>query len=152
MFTDGKRKYKEWLQIEVDESGANMRRYNLQKRETESIPLTADLKYSLITSQIRGSGNKAVIYKHLQSLTPKAQAKVEEPEAGSETVTINGEGAEVVRNKQEMRLQLKFDGKPDASTREKLKANGFRWAPSHGAWQRLLNENSECALKRITDK
>lgn len=154
-FYDGKRHYKELLNIEVDETGERLRRYNIEKRETESIPLTSEMKYRLIIDKISGSGNKAVIYKHLKSLTPATRAKAakEEPDAGSdtaETVTINGETAQVVRNKQEMRLQLIFEGKPDADTREKLKSNGFRWAPSCMAWQRLLNDNSAYALKRIT--
>ncbi len=51
-----------------------------------------------------------------------------------------------------MRLQLIFEGKPDDKTRNTLKSNGFRWAPSCMAWQRLLNENAEWALRRITDK
>lgn len=154
IFTDGKRKYKELLNFEIDEAGENRVTYNLEKRENEYIPLTDEHKYNLIISQISGSGNKAVIYQHLKSLTPKAQAAAEEATTEEETatVTINGETAEVIRNKDEMRLQLIFEGKPDGDTRDKLKSNGFRWAPSQGAWQRLLNSNSEFALRRITDK
>lgn len=153
IFTDGKRKYKEWLQVEVDESGENMQRFNLKNMETESIPLTDERKYSLIISKISGSGNKAVIYQHLKNLSPEVQAKkttAEEAEKNgtAETVTINGETAQIIRNKDEMRLQLVFDGKPAEKTREILKSNGFRWAPSNSAWQRLLNDNSEYALKR----
>ena len=153
-FFDGKRRYKELLNIEVDESGENLRRYNVAKRETESIPLTAETKYSLIISKISGSGNKAVIYQHLKSITPKAQAEVAEAATESTeaaTVTINGETAEVIRNKEATRLQLGFGGKPDEATRTILKSNGFRWAPSCVAWQRLLNDNAEYSLKRITD-
>ena len=152
-FTDGKRHYKEMISIEVDESGKNLLRYNCDKRETELIPLTDSHKYSLIIGRISGSGNKAVIYKHLQSLTPKAQAaaaKEADPETEAETVTINGETAQVIRNKTDMRLQLIFNGKPDEKTREVLKLNGFRWAPSNMAWQRLLNDNAEYSLKRMT--
>lgn len=154
IFTDGKRKYKELLNFEIDEAGENRVTYNLEKRENEYIPLTDEHKYNLIISQISGSGNKAVIYHHLKSLIPKAQAAAEEATTEEETttVTINGETAEVIRNKDEMRLQLIFEGKPDGDTRDKLKSNGFRWAPSQGAWQRLLNSNSEFALRRITDK
>ena len=155
-FYDGKRHYKELLNIEVDESGKNLMHYNFDKRETEAIPLTDERKYKAIIAKIRGSGNKAVIYKHLESLTPEAQAKPAEEtqttESTAETVKINGETAQVVRNKEEMRLQLMFDGKPDEGTREKLKSNGFRWAPSCMAWQRLLNSNAEWALNRIADK
>jgi hypothetical protein len=152
-FTDGKRHYREMVSIEVDETGENRVTFNLEKRETELIPLTAEHKYSLIIGRISGSGNKAVIYQHLKNLTPKMQAaKAVEESSNSETtdtVTINGETAKVVRNKEDMRLQLMFDGKPDEKTRETLKSNGFRWAPSNMAWQRLLNENAEWALRRI---
>lgn len=152
-FTDGKRHFREFISIEVDETGQNMVSYNYEKREKEFIPLTDAKKYGLIIGRIAGSGNKAVIYQHLKNLRPEVQ-KVQKPAetAEIETVTINGESAKVVRNKQEMRLQLIFDSKPDTSTREKLKSNGFRWAPSHGAWQRLLNYNAELALKRIADR
>lgn len=30
-----------------------------------------------------------------------------------------------------------------------LKQNGFRWAPSQGAWQRLLNENGRRAAREV---
>ena len=161
-FTDGKRHYKGMVSIEVDEAGENRVSFNLDKRETELIPLTDEHKYNLIIGQVCGSGNKAVIYQHLKSLTPAAQAKAAEaaatPEAetetaeAAETVTIKGDSARVIRNKYEMRLQLIFDGKPSEETRTLLKANGFRWAPSCMAWQRLLNDNAEWALRRITDK
>lgn len=55
----------------------------------------------------------------------------------------------VVRNAEEMRLQLIFEGKPEAEVRDILKQNGFRWAPSKGAWQRNLNGNSEYALQKV---
>ena len=150
-FTDGKRHYKELVSLEVDEAGANHVTFNTRKMETELIPLTDEYKYNLIISKISGSGNKAVIYKYLKSLTPKAQAKAAEPaeDKPADTVTINGEAAKVVRNKEDMRLQLIFDGKPGEKTRGILKSNGFRWAPSCMAWQRLLNENAEWALRRI---
>jgi hypothetical protein len=155
-FYNGKRHYKELLSFEVDESGENMQRFNLKNMETESIPLTDERKYNLIISKISGSGNKAVIYQHLKNLSPEVQAKkatAEEAEKNgtAETVTINGEPAKVVRNKEDMRLQLIFDGKPEEKTRETLKSNGFRWAPSNMAWQRLLNNNAEWALKRIAE-
>lgn len=55
----------------------------------------------------------------------------------------------IVRNTEEMRLQLMFDGKPEPEVRDILKSNGFRWAPSQSAWQRHLNSNSEYALKAV---
>lgn len=47
------------------------------------------------------------------------------------------------------RLQLFFDEKPDEEKRYYLKLNGFKWAPSEGAWQRQLNENAIAAASRM---
>lgn len=60
------------------------------------------------------------------------------------------DGGEVVMNKAENRVQIIFDGKPDADIRTKLKGAGFRWAPSQNAWQRQLTENGIRAAKEIT--
>ena len=51
-------------------------------------------------------------------------------------------GGKVEANAADNRLQIFFDGKPEADTREKLKEYGFRWSPSAGAWQRQLNDNA----------
>lgn len=42
------------------------------------------------------------------------------------------DGGRVVVNTNENRLQIIFDGKPDADLRAELKSEGFRWAPSQG--------------------
>jgi antirestriction protein ArdC len=59
------------------------------------------------------------------------------------------EGGKVEVNKQDNRLQVFFDGKPDADTRAELKSNGFKWAPSVGAWQRQLNGNAFYAANYV---
>ena len=55
----------------------------------------------------------------------------------------------VVENTEIMRLQLIFDGKPETDVREILKSNGFKWAPSQGAWQRQLTPNAKYAMQRV---
>ena len=55
----------------------------------------------------------------------------------------------VVVNTTENRLQIIFDGKPDADIRTELKSEGFRWAPSQGAWQRQLTDNAMRAARRL---
>lgn len=49
------------------------------------------------------------------------------------------------------RVRLIFDGKPPADVIAQLKARGFRWAPSVGAWQRQLTpaarHAAECVLR-----
>lgn len=58
----------------------------------------------------------------------------------------------VVENAKIMRLQLIFDGKPDADTRAVLKKNGFKFSPSNTAWQRQLTQNAKYAVKRVIDE
>lgn len=60
------------------------------------------------------------------------------------------DGGEVRMNKEVGRIQILFDEKPDAATRDELKANGFRWAPSQQAWQRQLTENGIRAANRLS--
>ena len=69
-----------------------------------------------------------------------------------ETVYVGWEfeGGHVEANREQSRLQVFFDGKPDADARQQLKEHGFRWAPSVGAWQRLLNGNAYYAADRIS--
>lgn len=59
------------------------------------------------------------------------------------------DGGHVEANRDQGRLQVFFDGKPEADARQQLKEHGFRWAPSVGAWQRLLNDNAYYASDRI---
>lgn len=58
-------------------------------------------------------------------------------------------GIRVVENTDDMRIRLIFPDKPDDETREALKANGFRWSPKNGAWQRMLNANGRWAVKNF---
>lgn len=58
----------------------------------------------------------------------------------------------VVKNTEAMRYQIIFDGKPDAEVRTLLKSNGFKWAPSQGAWQRQITINGKYALNSVVEK
>lgn len=60
------------------------------------------------------------------------------------------DGGRVEANKTDNRLQIFFDEKPDDAARAELKANGFRWAPSTGAWQRQLNNNAYYAAGYVS--
>jgi hypothetical protein len=149
VFSDGGRKYSEFLQIETDESGENLKRYNSEKKQSELFPLTDERKFNCIIGKIRGSGNKAVIYSILKAMNLKAEAVKQSGEQAEESGTINGESVVIKRNKDVMRLQIFFDGIPQPETRHKMKSNGFIWAPSNRAWQRLLNDNAEYSIKKL---
>lgn len=55
----------------------------------------------------------------------------------------------IVENKEIMRLQLMFEGKPDPEVREILKSNGFKWSPKNTCWQRQLTDNARYSVKKI---
>ena len=59
------------------------------------------------------------------------------------------DGGRVEANTEENRLQVFFDEKPDEEKRGEMKRNGFRWAPSAGAWQRQLTRNAVYSAKHF---
>lgn len=67
----------------------------------------------------------------------------------SAPVEEDHDGYTYLENVEAMRVQFIFDGKPDDETRNLLKSNGFKWAPSQGAWQRQLNQNGRYAAHRV---
>ena len=73
----------------------------------------------------------------------KLQARQDAPEAAEEH-----DGFRIVRNAEQNRLQILFDGKPDEATRSALKQNGFRWSPRYNAWQRKLTDNAMYDARR----
>lgn len=148
-FSNGKRKYNEYLSNEVNKDCTMLSTYGNRENNYQTIwkPLTDNLKFMLIINKISGSGNKAVIYSILKDLIKKPVEQEEEDTEESEEDTL----FKVVKNTEIMRLQLLFDGIPEASTREILKKNGFRWSPSQKAWQRLLNDNALYSLKRVSE-
>lgn len=56
---------------------------------------------------------------------------------------------EVTIEESENRVRIMFPGKPSAPVRRALKANGFRWAPSAGAWQRMASARAWDLAKEI---
>ena len=81
----------------------------------------------------------------------RVRQRIESLTRASEVAYVGREfdGGHVEANRDQGRLQVFFDGKPEADARQQLKENGFRWAPSVGAWQRLLNDNAYRASDRI---
>lgn len=93
--------------------------------------------YSLTNNGAKIRATKARIA-HLQ-VAATAETKVIETNLGFQ----------VVENADDNRVQIIFPGKPDQATRTILKSYGFRWAPTDGAWQRLLNNASRYAAQQV---
>ena len=81
----------------------------------------------------------------------RVRQRIESLTRASEVAYVGWEfdGGHVEANRDQGRLQVFFDGKPEADARQQLKENGFRWAQSVGVWQRLLNDNAYRASDRI---
>lgn len=78
-----------------------------------------------------------------------ALAKMKERGTQSQEVETSAGAVEIKENADMARIQLIFPHKPDEPTRRMLKANGCRWSPSQGAWQRHLNEAGRYAAQRV---
>lgn len=84
----------------------------------------------------------------------RVKQRIKELEQKATDTTLTGwifENGSIVANKELNRLQILFDEKPEEELRTKLKRNGFKWSPSQGVWQRLLNRNAIYAVRRIEE-
>lgn len=83
----------------------------------------------------------------------RVKQRIETLEAvkASKSIEEEHDGYTYREDAEAMRVQLRFDSKPDDETRALLKRNGFRWAPSQGVWQRQLNDNGKYAAHRVME-
>lgn len=79
----------------------------------------------------------------------RVRQRIDDLKNRSEFVGWTFPGGEAKINEAENRLQLLFDEKPPEDQRRALKSEGFKWAPSQGAWQRQLNQNAIRAAARL---
>ena len=95
------------------------------------------------------SNNNANIHRMKERVAQLQREKERGAQAEPQTIA---DGVRVFENVALMRIQILFDDKPDAETRDILKGEGFRWSPSQSAWQRDLNENGRRAARRAMKK
>ena len=81
----------------------------------------------------------------------RLKGRIEELTRHKEAAYVGWEfdGGTVEINREANRLQIFFEGKPDAAVRDELKSNGFRWSPKAEAWQRQLNDTTIRVADRI---
>jgi len=62
--------------------------------------------------------------------------------AKAKAPVVECDGFTIEECPEDNRLRFIFEDKPSSEIRAIMKAHGFRWAPSVGAWQRQLTENA----------
>ena len=76
-------------------------------------------------------GNIRRMKKRIESLLANARISEAEP--------VEGDGYRIEEDKAENRIRFYFDEKPSREVCRRMKQSGFRWSPTAGAWQRMLN-------------
>lgn len=59
------------------------------------------------------------------------------------------DSGEVKFDKEDMRVKIFFDEKPDEKTRNDLKSHGYKWSPKNMAWQRKLTPDAIYMTKNL---
>ena len=86
---------------------------------------------------------------NIRRIRERIEALKKEQERAGKPTEETHDGFILRENAELCRIQFVFDGKPDEQKRTILKSYGFRWAPSAGAWQRMLNENGRSAARQV---
>jgi hypothetical protein len=64
------------------------------------------------------------------------------------TIQLSG-GVSIEANTDIQRVQIHFPDKPSSMIRDRLKANGYKWAPTEDAWQRHLTQGALLNAKYV---
>jgi hypothetical protein len=90
--------------------------------------------------------NLASEARRVQSRITILERQAARPETPPETI-----GSVEIRE-EDNRVALYFPDKPPAEIRTALKSNGFRWAPTVGAWQRMASSHAWYVARQIAGK
>lgn len=120
------------------------------EKAKENLPEKYETGYNPFVSW-QLSNNSAEIRRIKERIAQLEKVKAEGTQEHTDD-ELGVEGLRIVENTEAMRIQLIFDGKPDEETRSLLKHWGFKWSPSFGAWQRMLNDNGKYAAKKVIEK
>lgn len=77
-------------------------------------------------------------------------ALLERHSSDTTTETTKGD-ITIIENVDINRIQILFPGKPSEDIRHRLKARGFRWSPTEGAWQRQRSNGATYEAHQIVD-
>ncbi|WP_303758323.1 hypothetical protein [Sphingobium yanoikuyae] len=108
---------------------------------------------AMATERKRGEEYYAFAHRPIAWLDRQAR-RAEKAALSAEAATVEHRsidfpGVKLVQNTTLDRIQLLFDGKPEAEVIAKLKGEAFRWSPRESAWQRKNTNNGVQAAYRL---
>jgi len=111
--------------------------------ELTKLGLTEALAAKALTPDFAGRvGFPEYALKNNNAEIRRVRARIETLEAAGEAPAqepLRGDGWLIEEDRSENRIAVRFDAIPAAEVRARLKAHGFRWSPTRGAWVRMLN-------------
>ncbi|MGN1044026.1 MAG: hypothetical protein ACI4PR_04420 [Acutalibacteraceae bacterium] len=144
---------KEELQREMKEQNLYFRKHKTMKgyknlSDEKALSIDAKIKNNVLYCNIP---NPPFYLSNNNQEIRRLKKRLEELKKVKETPSEEQENKyfKVVKNKELMRLQLFFEGKPEENIRQILKNNAFKWSPKNNCWQRQLTDNARYALKVV---
>lgn len=96
----------------------------------------------------RLTNNSANMRRIRQRIEQLGQRPTETTESQVQAASLP-DGVTLREDATENRVMLIFPGKPADSVRAMLKASGFKWSPTRGAWVRMLNNAGRAAAQYV---
>lgn len=89
---------------------------------------------------------------NIRSIKKRLEALKREKEQGDSEIALDKFGLDIKENKEIMRIQFFFSGRPKPAVRDVMKSKSFRWSPKNGCWQRQLTSNGRYAAKKAVEE
>lgn len=89
---------------------------------------------------------------NIRSIKQRLEALKREKEQGDSEISLDKFGLDIKENKEIMRIQFFFSGRPKPAVRDVMKSKSFRWSPKNGCWQRQLTSNGRYAAKKAVEE
>lgn len=89
---------------------------------------------------------------NIRSIKQRLEALKREKEQGDSEISLDKFGLDIKENKEIMRIQFFFSGRPKPAVRDVMKSKSFRWSPKNGCWQRQLTSNGRYAAKKAIEE
>lgn len=89
---------------------------------------------------------------NIRSIKQRLEALKREKEQGDSEISLDKFGLDIRENKEIMRIQFFFSGRPKPAVRDVMKSKSFRWSPKNGCWQRQLTSNGRYAAKKAVEE